>query len=158
MRWAISDEDGDWSDRRQYRQADEPQCAHDPHLPRNIRYIAIVLNGLILYDTRDDVPCGMDKWGETRAPFRDSPPQIRTQRTVVSIRADWSTVFGAKYPENALCPVPDRHVAGRVLVAHVGGFGDDALVVEEDLHVIDPGERQRIAIVEVFGIVPALRR
>lgn len=64
MRWATSDEDGDWSDRRQYRQADEPQCAHDPHLPRNVRYIAIVLNGLILYDTRDDVPCGMDKWGK----------------------------------------------------------------------------------------------
>jgi len=102
MRWATSDEDRDWSDRRQYRQADEPQCAHDRHLPRNIRFIAIVPNGLILCDTRDDVRCGMDKWWETRARFRDSPPQIRMQRTVVSIRADWPTVIGAKYPENAL--------------------------------------------------------
>jgi len=35
----------------------------------NIRYITIELNGLILYDTRDDVPCDMDKWRETRARF-----------------------------------------------------------------------------------------
>ncbi|MCW2660007.1 MAG: hypothetical protein JWP83_1159 [Mycobacterium sp.] len=35
----------------------------------NIRYITIELNGLILYDTRDAVPCGMDKWRETRARF-----------------------------------------------------------------------------------------
>lgn len=35
----------------------------------NIRYITIELNGLIQYDTRDAVPCGMDKWRETRARF-----------------------------------------------------------------------------------------
>ena len=35
----------------------------------NIRYITIELNGLTLYDTRDDVPCDMDKWRETRARF-----------------------------------------------------------------------------------------
>jgi hypothetical protein len=33
----------------------------------NIRYITIELNGLILYDTRDDLPCDMDKWRKTRA-------------------------------------------------------------------------------------------
>jgi hypothetical protein len=32
----------------------------------NIRYITIELNGLILYDARDDVPRDMDKWRETR--------------------------------------------------------------------------------------------
>jgi len=64
----------------------------------------------------------------------------------------WSSVteFG-----DALCPVPHRHVTGRILIADVCGLGDDALVVEENLHVVDPGERQRIAVVEVFGIVPA---
>jgi hypothetical protein len=35
----------------------------------NIRYITIELNGLTLYDIRDDVPCDMDKWRETRARF-----------------------------------------------------------------------------------------
>jgi hypothetical protein len=69
VRRATSDEDRDWSDRRQCRQADEPQCSHDPRLPRHIRYITIELNGLIQYDTRDAVPCGMDKWRETRARF-----------------------------------------------------------------------------------------
>ena len=38
----------------------------------NIRYITIELNGLTLYDTRDEVPCDMDKWRETRA--RDPRP------------------------------------------------------------------------------------
>jgi hypothetical protein len=41
----------------------------------NIRYITIELNGLTLYDTRDDVPCDMDKWRETRARF---PPAGRS--------------------------------------------------------------------------------
>ena len=42
----------------------------------NIRYITIELNGLIVYDTGDDVPCDMDKWLETRArfPVGFSPP------------------------------------------------------------------------------------
>lgn len=57
-----------------------------------------------------------------------------------------------------LGPVPHRHVAGWVSIAHLGPFSDDALVVEEDFHVIDPGKRQRIAIVKVFGVVSALRR
>ena len=35
----------------------------------NIRYITIELNGLIRYGARDDVPCDMDKWRETRARF-----------------------------------------------------------------------------------------
>jgi hypothetical protein len=32
----------------------------------NIRYITIELNGLVLYDTRDEVPCDMEMWRETR--------------------------------------------------------------------------------------------
>src|SRR3954451_10539772 len=35
-------------------------------------------------------------------------------------------------------PVPHRHVAGRVAVADLGGVGDDALVVEEDLRPVAP--------------------
>jgi hypothetical protein len=35
----------------------------------NIRYITIELNGSSQHDTRDDVPCDMDKWRETRARF-----------------------------------------------------------------------------------------
>jgi len=35
----------------------------------NIRCITIELNGLTLCETRDDVPCDMDKWRETRARF-----------------------------------------------------------------------------------------
>ena len=54
----------------------------------NIRYITIELNGLILYDTRDNVPCNMDDWRETRARFPvGSSPQIRTQ---------WQTLCGPK--------------------------------------------------------------
>ena len=33
----------------------------------NIRYITIELNGSILNDIRDDVPCDMEGWRETRA-------------------------------------------------------------------------------------------
>jgi hypothetical protein len=46
----------------------------------NIRYITIELNGLILYDTRDDVPCDMDKWRETRARFHARWPVARLKR------------------------------------------------------------------------------
>ena len=54
----------------------------------NIRYITIELNGVILYDTRDNVPCNMDDWRETRARFPvGSSPQIRTQ---------WQTLCGPK--------------------------------------------------------------
>ena len=35
----------------------------------NIRYITIELNGSILNDIRDDVPCDMEGWRETRARF-----------------------------------------------------------------------------------------
>lgn len=46
----------------------------------NIRYITIELNGLTLYDTRDDVPCDMDKWRETRAGFPARWPVVRLKR------------------------------------------------------------------------------
>ena len=46
----------------------------------NIRYITIELNGLTLYDTRDDVPCDMDKWRETRARFPARWPVVRLKR------------------------------------------------------------------------------
>jgi hypothetical protein len=46
----------------------------------NIRYITIELNGLTLYDTRDDVPCDMDKWRETRARFPARRPVARLKR------------------------------------------------------------------------------
>ena len=46
----------------------------------NIRYITIELNGLTLYDTRDDVPCDMDKWRETRAWFPARWPVVRLKR------------------------------------------------------------------------------
>ena len=46
----------------------------------NIRYITIELNGLILYDTRDDVPCDIDKWRETRARFPARWPVVRLKR------------------------------------------------------------------------------
>lgn len=45
------------------------------------------------------------------------------------------------YPEKVLLPVPHRHVAARVAVAHVCRLGYDTFVIEEDLHVIDPGPR-----------------
>ena len=44
----------------------------------NIRYITIELNGSILYDTRDDVPCDMDRGG------RLAPGSLPAGRSSVS--------------------------------------------------------------------------
>ena len=59
-----------------------------------------------------------------------------------------------------LGPVPHRHVAAWVVLAVLGFLGDDALVVEEDLHVVGPSQIQRIDLgsIEVCGISPAVRR
>lgn len=54
----------------------------------NIRYITIELNGLTLYDTRDDVPCDMDKWRETRARFPARWPVVRLKSPHLRHRAD----------------------------------------------------------------------
>ena len=47
----------------------------------------------------------------------------------------------------------------RIVLAVLGFLGDDALVVEEDLHVVGPGQRQRIDLgcIKVSGISPAVR-
>jgi len=47
---------------------------------------------LILYDTRDDVPCDMDKWRETRARFPASWPVVRLQ-IVLELRVSRATLY-----------------------------------------------------------------
>ena len=54
----------------------------------NIRYITVELNGLTLHDTRDDVPCDMDKWRETRARFPARWPVVRLKDPHLRHRAD----------------------------------------------------------------------
>ncbi|MGO9929054.1 MAG: hypothetical protein ACLPLP_23855 [Mycobacterium sp.] len=69
----------------------------------NIRYITIELNGLILYDTRDDVPCDMDKWRETRARFPARWPVVR--------------LHPAHHRLSAVMPSVEGHI-GTVIVIH----------------------------------------
>src|SRR6202012_4055554 len=59
-----------------------------------------------------------------------------------------------------LRPVPQRHVTAWVVLAVLGFLGDDALVVPEDLHVVGPGQPQRIGLrrVEVGRVAPAVGR
>ena len=51
----------------------------------NIRYVTIELNGLILYGTRDDVPCEMDK-SRGRHQLRVVRPLVEEVPRPVSIR------------------------------------------------------------------------
>jgi len=39
--------------------------------PDNITYYTVEENGRTLYDTRDDVPCDMEQWQQTRARFEE---------------------------------------------------------------------------------------
>ena len=41
--------------------------------PGSERYHTIELNGLVLYDSRKDVPCDMAKWEKSREEFKDRP-------------------------------------------------------------------------------------
>jgi hypothetical protein len=41
------------------------------------RYITISVNGAVVYDSRDDVPCDMDQWRATRARFPRGAGLIR---------------------------------------------------------------------------------
>src|ERR1700751_6005683 len=52
----------------------------------NIRYITIELNGLTVYDPRDDVRCDMDKWRETRTRFPARWPVVRLTRPTSQAR------------------------------------------------------------------------
>jgi hypothetical protein len=52
----------------------------------NIRYITIELNGLILYGTRDDVPCEMDKSRGGHHQLRVVRPLVEEVPEPVSVR------------------------------------------------------------------------
>jgi hypothetical protein len=182
MRWATFDEDRAWSDRRQYREGDEPQCVHDQHLPvatapndklddtskrdgaeRSARaergtpvrsrfrcctlmpsWESFALGcawagGLPLWMlVHDDADHEFDY--VTRAERCSTQPKRNAGPSSASVTIGPSSSV-TNYPEKALCPVPHRHVAARVAVAHVCRLGYNTFVVEEDFHVIDPGPR-----------------
>lgn len=97
--------------------------------------------------------------------YQDRLPLFRRGAPVASAEQPLRGGFGS--PDRGtqprlseLCrPVPDRHVAGRVSVADLGGLRDDTLVVEENLRPVAPMCRHLLVIDVrrgVLGVLPAV--
>ena len=88
--WSISDVKADASSSSVYVMFIEPKKRRSSSFTitsNNMKYLTIEDGGKVLYDTRRDVPCDMEKWAATNERFKNNRPY-----TIVRYNADGTEI------------------------------------------------------------------